>query len=76
MKEETSALKATLQFMIITFLTICVICFGGYGLELARNEQTTNAWQLWGVFLYLFIIALPAAGFWAKQLRKLFNIED
>ena len=75
MKEETSALKSTLQFIAITFLTICVICFGGYGLELARNEQTTNAWQLWGVFLYLFIIALPAAGFWAKQLRNLFNIE-
>lgn len=76
MKEETSTLKATLQFMIITFLTICVICFGVYGQALAINEQTTEAWQLWGAFLFTFIIIFPAAGFWAKQLRKLFNIED
>lgn len=74
--KEISAAKATMQFLVITFLTICVMCFGGYGLELYMNEQTTEAWQIWGAFLALFVIILPAAGHWAKQLRKLFNIED
>jgi hypothetical protein len=40
------------------------------------NDQTTDAWRIWGAFLFLFIIALPTAGFWSKQLRKLFNLED
>jgi len=74
--KETLAIKATIQFMVITFLTMCVMCFGGHGLILAINEQTTEAWQLWGAFLFTVIIIFPAAGFWAKQLRKLFNIED
>jgi hypothetical protein len=76
MKEETSAAKATMQFLVITFLTVCVMCFGGYGLKLAINEQTTEAWQLWGAFLFTVIIIFPAAGFWSKQIYKLFNIED
>lgn len=74
--KETSTVKATMQFMVITFLTMCVMCFGGNGLELYLNEQTTEGWRIWGAFLFLFIVILPAAGFWAKQLRKLFNIED
>lgn len=74
--KETSAVKATMQFLVITFLTICVMCFGGYGLKLAINEQTTEAWQLWGAFLSTVIIIFPAAGFWSKLLYKLFNIED
>ena len=76
MKEDTSAEKATIQFLVITFLTTCVMCVGGTGLKLAINEQTHAAWQLWGAFLFTVIIIFPAAGFWSKQLRKLFNIED
>lgn len=76
MKENTSAIKATMQFLAITFLTICVMCVGGYGQELASDEQTTEGWRIWGAFLALFIIIIPAAGFWSKQIYKLFNIED
>ena len=76
MKENQSAIKATMQFLVTIFLTICVMCVGGYGLELASNEQTTEGWQIWGAFLALFIIILPAAGFWSKQINKLFNIEE
>jgi len=41
-----------------------------------NDEQTTEGWRIWGTFLFLFIIVLPASGFWAKQLRKLFNIYE
>ena len=71
-----SAIKEVLQVLVVTFLTVCVMCFGGYGQELYMNEQTTEGWRIWGAFLFLLIIILPAAGFWAKQLRKLFNLED
>ena len=76
MKENTSAIKATMQHLSLTFLTVCVICVGGYGLKLAINEQTTEAWQIWGAFLFTVIIIFPTAGFWSKQIYKLFNIED
>jgi hypothetical protein len=76
MKENKSAIKATMQFLVTIFLTICVMCVGGYGQKLASNKQTEEVWQIWGVFLALFIIILPAAGFWSKQIRKLFDIED
>ena len=49
---------------------------GGYGQELASNEQTHETWQIWGAFLALSIIILPAASFWTKQISKLFNTED
>ncbi len=74
--KETSAIKATMQFLATTFLTICVMCVGEYGQGLATNQQTTEGWRIWGAFLALFIIILPAAGFWSKQICKLFNIED
>ena len=74
--KETSAIKATMQFLVTTFLTICVMCVGEYGQGLATNQQTTEGWRIWGAFLALFIIILPAAGFWSKQICKLFNIED
>jgi len=74
--KETSAIKATMQFLATTFLSICVMCVGEYGQGLATNQQTTEGWRIWGAFLALFIIILPAAGFWSKQICKLFNIED
>jgi hypothetical protein len=76
MKENQSAIKATMQFLATIFLTICVMCVGEYGQGLAADEQTTEGWRIWGAFLALFIITLPAAGFWSKQISKLFNIED
>ena len=74
--KETSTGQEILQVLTITFLTVCVMCFGGYGLKLAINEQTTEAWQIWGAFLFTVIIIFPTAGFWSKQISKLFNIED
>ncbi len=52
------------------------MCVGEYGQGLAADEQTTEGWRIWGAFLALFIITLPAAGFWSKQISKLFNIEE
>ena len=76
MKETKSAIKATMQFLVTIFLTICVMCVGGYGQELASKEQTHETWQIWGAFLALSIIIIPAASFWTKQISKLFNTED
>jgi hypothetical protein len=41
-----------------------------------NNEQTEAGWQIWGAFLFMLIIVLPTAGFWSKQLRKLFNLDN
>ena len=74
--KETPAIQEVLQVIVVTFLTAFICCIGGYGQYMMNDEQTTEGWRIWGTFLFLFIIVLPASGFWAKQLRKLFNIHE
>jgi hypothetical protein len=74
--KETSAIQEILQLFVVTFISITICSIGGYGHHMMTNDQTTEAWRIWGAFLFFFIIILPTAGFWSKQLRKLFNLED
>jgi hypothetical protein len=74
--KETSAIQEILQLFVIIFISTTICLIGGYGHHIMNNDQTTDAWRIWGAFLFMFIIVLPTAGFWSKQLRKLFNLED
>ena len=74
--KETSAGQELLQVLVIILLSIIIWSIGAYGYHMMNDEQTEIGWQIWGTFLFMFIIVLPTAGFWSKQLRKLFNLED
>ena len=74
--KETSVGQEVLQVIVIILLSIIIWSIGAYGYHMMNDEQTEAGWQIWGAFLVLFIIILPAAGFWSKQIYKLFNIED
>ena len=74
--KETSTGQEILQVLAITFLATIICLIGGYGHHMMTNDQTEDGWRIWGAFLFMLIIILPTAGFWSKQLRKLFNLED
>jgi len=74
--KETSTGQEIIQVLTITFLATVICSIGGYGHYMMTNDQTEDGWRIWGTFLFMFIIVLPTAGFWSKQLRKLFNLED
>lgn len=74
--KETSTGQEILQVLAITFLATIIFLIGAYGHHMMNDEQTEDGWRIWGAFLFMLIIILPTAGFWSKQLRKLFNLED
>ena len=74
--KETSTGQEILQVLVIIFLSIVICSIGSYGHYMMNDEQTEIGWRIWGTFLFFFIIVLPTAAFWSKQLRKLFNLED
>ena len=71
--KETSAGQELLQVLVIILLSIIIWSIGAYGYHMMNDEQTEDGWRIWGTFLFMFIIVLPTAGFWSKQLRKLFH---
>jgi hypothetical protein len=74
--KETSVGQEVLQVIVIILLSIIIWSIGAYGYHMMNNEQTEAGWQIWGAFLFMLIIVLPTAGFWSKQLRKLFNLDN
>lgn len=74
--KETSTAQEVLQVLVVTFLSTIICLIGGYGHYMMNDEQTEDGWRIWGAFLFFLIIVLPTAGFWSKQLRKLFNLEN
>ena len=74
--KETSPGQEVLQVLVIIFLSIMICFIGAYGYHMMNDEQTEIGWQIWGAFLFMFIIVLPIAAFWSKQLRKLFNLDN
>jgi hypothetical protein len=74
--KETSTGQEILQVFVLIFIVTIICSIGGYGHHMMTNNQTEDGWRIWGAFLFFFIIILPTVGFWSKQLRKLFNLED
>ena len=74
--KETSVGQEVLQVIVIILLSIIIWSIGAYGYHMMNDEQTEDGWRIWGTFLFMFIIVLPTAGFWSKQLRKLFNLDN
>ena len=74
--KETSTGQEMLQLLVIVFISTIIFLIGAYGHHMMNDEQTEDGWRILGAFLFFLIIVLPTAGFWSKQLRKLFNLED
>lgn len=66
-----NGLKRILAFIVVN----AILLIGIWGA--LTNESSTDAgWQLWGWFLAVITIVMPATWFWWDKMNWLLDLED
>ena len=68
-----NTLRDTLRFLVVWASSLTTFGLGIYGLGLAADTAAGGGWQLWGMVLFIAVIAIPAMNYWMTQFIKLFG---
>ena len=66
-----NGLKRILAFIVVN----AILLIGIWG-ALTNESNTEPGWQLWGWFLAVITIAMPATWFWWDKMNWLLDLED
>ena len=66
-----NGLKRILAFIVVN----AILLIGVWG-ALTNGSSTDTGWQLWGWFLAVITIVMPATWFWWDKMNWLLDLKD
>lgn len=67
-------MKKFFKGIIVFLITLTIMYVGELGFKIEESD-TTDGWKIWGYFLS-FVITVPSAIFWLKQLAYVVDLKE